>query len=78
MLFYEGNLQPCQFDVGRDQVNALCVVQNALAGLDGLVVHGFLHQGREGGGQFIGLLPAHTDGNVRMAGKYKSARSAHD
>ena len=29
---------------------------------DGLVVHGFLHQGREGSGQFIGLLPAHADG----------------
>ena len=28
--------------------------------------------------QFIGLLPTHIDGNVRMAGKYKSARSAHN
>ena len=24
------------------------------------------------------LLPAHADGNVRMADKYKSARSAHN
>ena len=56
---YEGNIQPCQFDVGRDKVNALRMVQNALAGLDGLVVHGFLHQGGKGGGQFIGLLPAY-------------------
>ena len=38
------------------------MVQNALAGLDGLVVHGFLHQGGKGGGQFVGLLPAHADG----------------
>ena len=59
---HEGYFQPCQFNVCRNQVNALCVVQNALAGLDGLVVHGFLHQGREGSGQFIGLLPAHANG----------------
>ena len=75
---HEGYFQPCQFDVGRNQVNALCMLQNALAGLDGLVVHGFCHQGGEGGRQFVGLLPTHADGNVRMAGKYKSARSAHN
>ena len=63
---HKGNFQPCQFDVGRDQVNALCVVQNALAGLDGLVVHGFLHQGGKGSGQFIGLLPAHADGQAAL------------
>ena len=59
---HQRHFQPCQFDVGRDKVNTLCVVQNALAGLDGLVVHGFCHQGGKGSGQFIGLLPAHADG----------------
>ena len=42
------------------------MVQNALTGLNGLVVHGFLHQGREGSGQFIGLLPAHADGQAAL------------
>ena len=59
---HQRHFQPCQFDVGRDKVNALCMVQDALAGLDGLVVHGFLHQGGQRGGQFIGLLPAHANG----------------
>ena len=45
MLLTRAHFQPCQFDVGRNQVNALCVVQNALAGLDGLVIHGFLPSG---------------------------------
>ena len=63
---YQSHFQPCQFDIGRDQVNALCMVQNALAGLDELVVHGFLHQGGKGGRQFIGLLPAHADGQAAL------------
>ena len=62
----ERHFQPCQFDVRRNQVNALCMVQNALAGLDGLVIHGFCHQGRKGGGQFIRLLPAHADGQAAL------------
>ena len=33
-----------------------------ITGLDGLVVHGFLHKGGQCGGQLIRLLPAHTDG----------------
>jgi hypothetical protein len=32
----------------------------------GLIVHGFCHQGRKGGGQFIGLLPAHADGKTAL------------
>ena len=43
---YQSHLQSCQFDVGRDKVYALCMVQDAITGLDGLVIHGFLHQGR--------------------------------
>ena len=58
----EGYFQSCQFDVGWNQVNALRMVQNALAGWNTLVVHGFCHQGGKGSGQFIGLLPAHADG----------------
>ena len=42
------------------------MVQDALTGLDGLVVHGFLHQGRQRGGQFIRLLPAHADGKTAL------------
>ncbi len=42
------------------------MVQDALTGLDGLIVHGFCHQGGKGGGQFIGLLPAHADGKTAL------------
>ena len=42
------------------------MVQNTLAGWNALVVYGFLHQGRKGGGQFIGLLPAHTNGQAAL------------
>jgi len=38
------------------------MVQDAFTGSDGLVIHGFLHQGGKGSGQFVGLLPAHADG----------------
>jgi hypothetical protein len=38
------------------------MVQDTITGLDGLVVHGFLHKGGQCGGQLIRLLPAHTDG----------------
>ena len=41
-------------------------VHFTLTGLDGLVVHGFLHQGGKSGGQFIGLLPAHTNGKTAL------------
>ena len=58
----KGNFQPCQFDVSRDQVNALCMVQDAFTGRNALIVHGFCHQGGKGRGQFIGLLPAHANG----------------
>jgi hypothetical protein len=37
------------------------MVQDALTWLDGLVVHGFLHEGGQRSGQFIRLLPSHTD-----------------
>ena len=36
--------------------------QDAFTGRNTLIVHGFCHQGGKGGGQFIGLLPAHADG----------------
>ena len=62
----KGNFQPCQFNVSRNQVNALCVVQNAFTGRNALVVYGFLHQGGKGGGQFIGLLPAHANGQAAL------------
>ena len=42
------------------------MVEDAFTGLDGLVVHGFLHQGRQRGGQFIRLLPAHADGKTAL------------
>ena len=42
------HFQPCQFDVSRDQVNALCMVQDAFTGRNTLIVHGFCHQGRKG------------------------------
>ena len=41
---------------------ALRMVQDALTGWNTLVVHGLYHQGGKGRGQFIGLLPAHADG----------------
>ena len=62
----EGNFQPCQLDVSRDQVNALCMVQDAFTGRNTLIVHGLYHQGGKGGGQFIGLLPAHADGQAAL------------
>ena len=39
----ERHFHPCQFDIRRNQVNALCVVQNTLTGRNALVVHGFCH-----------------------------------
>ena len=42
------------------------MVQNAFTGRNALVVYGFLHQGGKGGGQFIGLLPAHADGQAAL------------
>jgi len=42
------------------------MMQDALTGLDGLVIHGFCHQSRKGGGQFIGLLPAHANGQAAL------------
>ena len=62
----ERHFHPCQFDVGWNQVNALRMVQDAFAGRNTLVVHGFLHQGGKGCGQFIGLLPAHADGQAAL------------
>ena len=52
----KGNFQPCKFDVCWNQVNALCMVQDAFTGRNALVIHGFCHQGGKGSGQFIGLL----------------------
>lgn len=63
---YQSHLQSCQFDVGRDEVYALCMVQDALTGLDRLVVHGFLHQSRQCGRQLVRLLPAHADGKTAL------------
>ena len=48
------------------KVNALCVVQDVFTGRNALVVHGFCHQGGKGSGQFIGLLPAHADGQAAL------------
>ena len=62
----KGNFQPCQFNVCRNQVNALCMVQDAFTGRNALVIHGFCHQGGKGSGQFIGLLPAHADGQAAL------------
>ena len=62
----KGNFQPCQFDVCRNQINALCMVQDAFTGRNTLIVHGFCHQGGKGRGQFIGLLPAHADGQAAL------------
>ena len=59
------------------KINAFCMMQNTFAGWDALVVHGLLHQSGKRYGQFIGLLPAHTDGNISAGDNYKSARSAH-
>ena len=42
------------------------MVQDALTGRNALVVHGFCHQGGKSGGQFIGLLPAHADGQAAL------------
>ena len=42
------------------------MVQDALTGWNTLVVHGLYHQGGKGGGQFIGLLPAHADGQAAL------------
>ena len=61
-----GNFPPCQFNVCRNQVNALRMVQDTFAGRNALVVHGFCHQGGKGSGQFIGLLPAHADGQAAL------------
>ena len=40
----KGNFHSCQLNVGRDKVNTLIMVQDALTGLDGLVIHSFLHE----------------------------------
>ena len=48
------------------EVYALCMVQDALTGLDRLVVHGFLHQSRQCGRQLVRLLPAHADGKTAL------------
>ena len=42
------------------------MVQNTLAGWNALVVHGFCHQGGKGRGKFIGLLPAHANGQAAL------------
>jgi len=42
------------------------MVQDALTGWNTLVVHGLYHQGGKGRGQFIGLLPAHADGQAAL------------
>ena len=62
----ERHFHPCQFDIGWNQVNTFCMVQDTFAGRNTLIVHGFLHQGGKGGGQFIGLLPAHADGQAAL------------
>ena len=46
----KGNFHSCQLNVGRDKVNTLIMVQDALTGLDGLVIHSFLHEGGQCGG----------------------------
>ena len=74
----KGHFQPFQFDVSPNQVNTLHMVQDALTERDALVVHGFCHQGRKRNRQFIGLLPAHADGNVCAADNYESACSVHN
>ena len=58
---HQSHFQSGQFDVGRDKVNALRMVQNPFAGWNTLVVHGFLHKSGECSGQCIRVLPAHTD-----------------
>ena len=63
---YQSHLQSCQFDVGRDEVYALCMVKDAFTELDRLVVHCLLHQRRQRGGQFVRLLPAHADGKTAL------------
>ena len=42
------------------------MVQDALTGLDRLVVHGFLHQSRQCGRQLVRLLLAHADGKTAL------------
>ena len=58
---HQSHFQSGQFDIGRDKVNALRMVQNPFAGWNTLVVHGFLHKSGECSGQCIRILPAHTD-----------------
>ena len=40
----KGNFHSRQLNVGRDKVNTLRMMQDALTGLDGLVIHSFLHE----------------------------------
>ena len=63
---YDFILLDCTPSLGMLTVNAFCVVQDAFAGWNALVVHGFCHQGGKGRGQFIGLLPAHANGQAAL------------
>ena len=62
----KGNFHPCQLYVGWDEVYSLCMVQHTFTGWNALIVHSFCHQGGKGSGQFIGLLPAHADGQAAL------------
>ena len=63
---HQGNLHAGQLDVGRHEVDALRVVQDALAGGDGLIVQHLPHHVREGDGQAIRLGIAQADGKTGL------------
>ena len=45
--------QPRQFNVGREQVNALVMVQDASGNIDGFIINDVLHDGGERVGQVV-------------------------
>ena len=63
---HQGDLHTGQLDVGGYKVNALRVVQNALAGGDGLLVQHLSHHVREGDGQAVRLGISQADGKTGL------------
>ena len=64
---HHAQLQAGQLNAGGQQVNALGMVQDSLAGVTGLALHLVHKQGGEGDGQLVRLLPAKRNGLAGLA-----------
>ena len=63
---HQGYLHAGELDVGRHQVHALRVVQDALAGFDRLVHENTAHRIGQGKGQLVRLRVAQADGEAGL------------